>query len=246
MSYQSANPFITNIVPLFNVTNSPGGPSSTTSNYSSQINGFQKMLNYNTNTLNADNINGLTGKIVTINSDIYLNGSLVSNGFNMGTNNFGSNITNCYNFNVSTPTASMNIGSATEFNPGIRFYTNNIEAFYIDYQGNAFFSGTITSKGTQTYSDERLKTNIVSLSDSVGLVSQLRGVQFIKDNISTIGFIAQEVNTILPNIVNTSNAYWSVDYLQVIPLLVESIKELSSRINSIEKILETRITRGGN
>jgi len=247
MSYQSANPFITNIVPMFNVANSPSGPTITTAkDYTTEIAGFKTMLDYNTYTLSADNINGLTGNYVTINSDVQINGTLTTNGYTFGTDSFGSNITNCLNFTVSTPTTSMILGDASMVNPGIKFYTNNIQTFYIDYQGNAFFSGTITSQGTNTYSDERLKTNISPLSNSISTISQLRGVHFIKQQLSTIGFIAQEVNTILPNIVNTSNTNWSVDYLQIIPLLVESVKELSTKINNIEKILDCTIIHNRN
>jgi len=246
MSYQSANPFITNIVPLFNVTNSPSGPTSNVSNYSTEITGFQSMLNYNNYTLSTDNINASTGNVITINSDVNINGLLTTNGYTIGADLYGSNITNCIYYNVSTPNTSMILENASITNPGIKFYTNNIQTFYIDYQGNAFFSGTITSQGTHTYSDERLKTNITPLSNTISTVSQLRGVHFIKQEVSTIGFIAQEVNNILPNIVNTSNTNWSVDYLQIIPLLVESVKELSTKINTIEKLLNTAIITNGN
>ena len=59
-----------------------------------------------------------------------------------------------------------------------------------------------------------------------------------KDNPSkeVIGFIAQELEKILPGAVNKpENGMWSVDYLQIIPLMINSIKELHKRIKVLEE-----------
>jgi hypothetical protein len=48
-----------------------------------------------------------------------------------------------------------------------------------------------------------------------------------------LGFLAQDVQKILPNVVYTDqNGVLSVDYISIIPLLVESIKELTARVKS--------------
>ncbi|MCZ6816085.1 MAG: hypothetical protein O7F76_05215, partial [Planctomycetota bacterium] len=46
-----------------------------------------------------------------------------------------------------------------------------------------------------------------------------------------VGFIAQEINGVLPSVVNKgSDGYYSVDYGRLTPLLVEAVRELSTSI----------------
>ena len=65
--------------------------------------------------------------------------------------------------------------------------------------------GTVSSDHGMT-SDQRLKTNVVTLTGSLDKIKQLRGVSFdwIDNNKSSMGFIAQEVEPILPTAVRDS------------------------------------------
>ena len=50
-----------------------------------------------------------------------------------------------------------------------------------------------------------------------------------------VGLIAQEIQEVLPEaVIERDNGYLAVDYHKVIPLLVQSIKELSARIDDLE------------
>ena len=54
-----------------------------------------------------------------------------------------------------------------------------------------------------------------------------------------IGFIAQELHKVLPGAVQVggkdpSTAPWKIDYLQIIPLMINSIKELHARVKKLE------------
>jgi len=50
-----------------------------------------------------------------------------------------------------------------------------------------------------------------------------------------MGFIAQEIKDILPNVVTTDdNGYMSVDYSRVAPLLVEAVKELKAENDELK------------
>lgn len=49
------------------------------------------------------------------------------------------------------------------------------------------------------------------------------------------GLIAQEVQKEFPEMVYEEDGYLSVDYIQMIPVLVEAIKELKREINTIKK-----------
>jgi len=51
-----------------------------------------------------------------------------------------------------------------------------------------------------------------------------------------IGVIAQDVEKVIPEAVNVDhNGFKSVSYDRIIPLLIESIKELKARVEELEK-----------
>jgi len=81
-------------------------------------------------------------------------------------------------------------------------------------------------------SDISLKENISTISDALSKVLNLRGVTYNwKDRNSggdttKIGFIAQEVNQVVPELTHHDGKYMSVHYKDVTALLVEAIKEL--------------------
>ena len=53
-----------------------------------------------------------------------------------------------------------------------------------------------------------------------------------------VGVIAQEVEKVLPEAVTErDNGYLAVDYHKIIPLLIESIKDLSAKVESLEQKL---------
>ena len=106
--------------------------------------------------------------------------------------------------------------------------------------------GTWNSSGTYTASDERHKENITTITGATAKVKQLRGVTHtwkaaLQDPDDTdavnYGLIAQEVETVIPELVHTDNSdeeYKSVSYEKLVPLLIETIKELEARITTLE------------
>ena len=100
-------------------------------------------------------------------------------------------------------------------------------------------------------SDSRYKTNINSLANSLAILNQLRGTSYLlKDKeVATdeqFGFIAQEVESILPNLVMTDQeGYKAVNYIGLIPVLTEGIKaqqdlieQQGNRIDTQEKEID--------
>ena len=50
-----------------------------------------------------------------------------------------------------------------------------------------------------------------------------------------VGVVAQEVQKIIPEIViERKNGYLGVDYKRIVPLLIESIKELTSEVRDLK------------
>ncbi len=99
-------------------------------------------------------------------------------------------------------------------------------------------------------SDIRLKKDFSNLSNSLASITLLKGYNYYlrnekSPNLQT-GFIAQEIQKIFPELVNTgSDGYLSVDYTGLIPHLVESVKalkseneELKERLSKIENFLK--------
>ncbi|PCJ89397.1 MAG: hypothetical protein COA57_02015 [Flavobacteriales bacterium] len=110
--------------------------------------------------------------------------------------------------------------------------------------GNIFASGTITE-----LSDQRFKKDIKQLENALDNVLQLRGVnyymnteRFYEYNLSDkkqIGFIAQEVEKVLPELVVThEDGYKSLDYMKMTPILVEAIKEQQQIMKNQEEEIE--------
>lgn len=81
-------------------------------------------------------------------------------------------------------------------------------------------------------SDVKLKENIKTIENALDKVLKLRGVEYNwKDrynggDATRIGFIAQEVNQVVPELTHYDGSYMSVHYKDVSALLVEAIKEL--------------------
>jgi len=92
-------------------------------------------------------------------------------------------------------------------------------------------------------SDKRLKNNIQPIENPIGKINQISGNSFVwdeeKQNIykgKDYGVIAQEIEAVLPELVNTrDNGYKAVKYDKLVSLLIEGIKELSNEVNELKK-----------
>jgi hypothetical protein len=110
-----------------------------------------------------------------------------------------------------------------------------------------FGSGTVSGSWTVS-ADERFKKNIEDLDRSIGDVIKLQPVkyelkreEFPDKNFERgekIGLIAQEVEIIIPQLVNTDkDGYKSIDYSKLSVLLIEAVKEQQNEIEELKKII---------
>ena len=120
--------------------------------------------------------------------------------------------------------------------------TNTSSAVSVNGGGNAYLKlptnikvGTLTATGEITaYSDIRLKTDIQPLENR----GYIKPVTYKKDGKDSIGFIAQEVRELYPELViedNTEDKYLSVNYAQYVAVLQAQIIELNNRVKQLEK-----------
>ena len=94
-------------------------------------------------------------------------------------------------------------------------------------------------------SDRRFKDNLVVIEGSLDKIGKINGYEFDWNNKQTaykghdIGVVAQEIEAVLPEVVTTrGDGYKAVKYEKIVPLLIESIKELQKKVEDIEKICD--------
>ncbi len=215
-------------------------------------------------TSNADGIttysNVAIGNVVATNSaykldvtgNVNISGDLYKDGSIFKASNWNSNAANTSVYYLG----NVGIGN-----------TNPI--YSLDVVGNMYVSGNIRTSDTITsfgdYSDERLKDREGNIENPLDIVGKLRGFYYKpnktandlgikgnKMNKRELGVSAQDVQKILPELIDIAPAdisydagnnvvsktgcnYLTVNYEKMIPLLIESIKELNKNINELKK-----------
>ena len=105
---------------------------------------------------------------------------------------------------------------------------------------NGSTTGRYTTGGWTHSSDRRLKNSVVPLVNSLEKIVQLDGISYKYNNDvsqkTQVGFIAQQVETIFPEVVETDkNGFKSMIYSNLVAPVVEAIKELYEKITRHER-----------
>lgn len=105
-----------------------------------------------------------------------------------------------------------------------------------DNGSKLYVGGTIYAEGNITAnSDLTLKKNLKIVENSIDKINQLNGYlyQWKTNDEYQYGVIAQEVENILPHAVFTgTNGIKGVSYNQIIPILIEAVKELNKKLEA--------------
>ena len=114
--------------------------------------------------------------------------------------------------------------------------------------GNVTVNGALTASGNITTggmflhsSDERLKENIVPITGAIEKVKAINGVYFnyIGKEEKKMGVIAQNVEKVAPEVVSTDkDGMKSVDYSNLVALLIEAVKEQQLVIDDLKATVE--------
>ncbi len=280
MSQQALNPYLLNIVPIFNVADPSGGLGST--DLTTAVQAVQTMLDTTNHIASLDAIQPYTdGATIQVAGNMNVVGALSVNGVELGVDANGSNFLYGSNFTVSTGTTGLVLSNTTvSSNSAINFIVGNSSVFQIDGLGRALYDGDgVTSNvnrfwvssailhadrgaiglgGASTmstifdvwngdayfdknihcasniycdtlyqYSDERLKSGIRPLTGALSTVCELRGVHYTMSGRPQVGFIAQDVQRVVPEAVSYADSNTlAVDYSRIVPILVEAVKEL--------------------
>lgn len=114
---------------------------------------------------------------------------------------------------------------------------------WLHVNGNGLFSGDVTANGTLLTSDRRLKKNIIPVENGLTTIQDLNPVFYSKKasidatNYDTqeYGFIAQELQKILPELVQQTNRedqVLAVNYTSLIPILTKAIQEQQQQLDA--------------
>jgi hypothetical protein len=95
---------------------------------------------------------------------------------------------------------------------------------------------TVQAADFNSTSDENLKGDISTFENALDTLHSLRGVDFTwkESQKPSIGVIAQELEKVLPQLVN-DGAVKSVNYNGIIGVLIEAVKELSAEVKELKK-----------
>jgi hypothetical protein len=175
------------------------------------------------NTTNGDIAMGtgdISCDVVSCNSINTNNGNIT-----MGTGDISCDVVSCNSVNTNNGNITMGTGTLT---------CASVQA-----------TGDIIAFAT---SDSRLKTNIKKVETPLQKLNGINGYTFTwnasesitKKTGEDIGLLAQEVRSVIPQaVIVRENGYYGLDYIKVIPLLVESIKELKQKIEHLENVIQS-------
>jgi autotransporter adhesin len=147
------------------------------------------------------------------------------------------------NSSIAGGSATIVLGNSITGTSNNTTYVDNLNIKTIGAGPGTSIAVDGTGQVVYTTSDLRLKENISTLTNALDKVKNLRGVTFqLKDRNAggddfRIGFIAQEVNEVIPELTFVNKTipeeYMGVHYDNVTALLVEAIKEIASGSTTI-------------
>jgi hypothetical protein len=134
---------------------------------------------------------------------------------------------------VTSPAAKLDVEGTFRAN-GRSYFGANVGIGTTNPSKTLYVVGDIWATGDITMeSDARVKENIKPITSALETISALNGVQYNKKFMRRpqLGLIAQDVQKVLPDIVAVEGeGLLGVNYQQVIPVLIEAVKELAAKI----------------
>jgi len=141
---------------------------------------------------------------------------------------------NTLDFDVADFTITMTgdaTGSGTVTNLGNVSIAMDVSSI----TGDLGVTGVVTATDFNSTSDVTLKENINLIDNPLEKISMLNGYTFnwINNKKEAVGIVAQEVEKVFPQIVSTGeDGLKRVSYDSLIPLLIESIKDLKNKLDN--------------
>ena len=135
---------------------------------------------------------------------------------------------------LSSPTIIVRYVSSMQANFSSVAVNCNFASYEVDVGGTIRASGDVIA-----YSDRRAKENITPITQALQKIQKLQGVYYTRndqeDKTRKIGFIAQEVEEVVPEVVltdSTEDYKKSIAYQNLTALLTEGIKEQQAEFST--------------
>ena len=154
--------------------------------------------------------------------------------------------------------------SAAQGGTGVTSISELVDSLGLDTDADAQFdslgigttasgtTGEIRATGNITayYSDDRLKTRHGNITEALKKINTLNGFYYSANATAQalgyepkkeVGVSAQEVNAIMPEVISPApidEQYLTVDYARLVPLLIEGVKELNTKVRHLQKELD--------
>lgn len=205
-----------------------------------------------TGTLSLFNTNLLTVNAFGAATTITLGNKTTAQTVNIATGAITTGLTKTINIGTSGAngsTTAINIGSTTGTNViKINGRTNTAGVFVPSVTSTSTTTGidlgstaarwryVYASQGTINTSDRTLKDNIADINYGLNDLLSMNPVQFDwKDNGGhSIGFIAQEMKTIIPEVVVGEEGSMGINYAELTPIIVKGVQELDKKVKDLE------------
>ncbi len=140
-----------------------------------------------------------------------------------------------------TTGGKLSVAHSTRIGYGISDTTTSGATYALDVSGSI---GATADVVAYVSSDKRLKDNIKNIANPLEKLEKLNGVEFDWNDKQDlykghdIGVIAQEVEEVLPEIVDTrEDGHKAVKYDRMVALLIEAVKEQQQQINELKEKL---------
>jgi hypothetical protein len=140
MSQIAANPYLLNIIPLFNIADPTNGMG-TNGTLDATVSNLTTMVNTTNHTIAVNGIQQYNGTGIVMTGEVDIVGGLAVNGIPIGGNAAGSNFITGTSVVISTGTNGINVYSTITGGPAIEFITSGYSAFELDSLGRALYKG---------------------------------------------------------------------------------------------------------
>jgi hypothetical protein len=102
-------------------------------------------------------------------------------------------------------------------------------------------TGRLTAVDFNSTSDQKLKENIEPLINSIEIIEKINPVKFTWKHTgdTSYGVLAQDLEKILPELVNNDDDYKSVSYIPLIALIIDAVKNHETEIQNLKNSLNT-------
>jgi hypothetical protein len=157
---------------------------------------------------------------------------------NSGVTNVGIATSGSTSFVYIPSTGNLGIGT-TNATSKLTVAGNISVSGFATFGSNLLVTGIITATDFNSASDIRLKENIQKIDNPIDKIVRIEGVTFDwkSDNKPSMGVIAQNIEEVLPELVNGEESK-TVNYNGIIGLLIECVKTQQEQIDNLTKRLD--------